>query len=166
MNTGASWLVEAAAHLGQREVPGPGWSPWIKSWWLALKGGAWWVKTYPDDSILPWCGAFVAGCLARVGLPYAAQYASARAWMTWGVACGPLRGAVCVLSRNGGGHVGFLAARSADGSFVQLLGGNQGDAVTHAWFPVERVLGYRKPAGWVLDLTPVRAVGTKSQSEA
>jgi hypothetical protein len=33
-----------------------------------------------------------------------------------------------------------------DDDRVRLLGGNQGDAVSAAWFPMSRVLGYRIPA--------------------
>jgi hypothetical protein len=39
--------------------------------------------------------------------------------------------------------VGFL--EDWDDGRVKLLGGNQGDAVSEAWFPMERVLGYRVP---------------------
>jgi hypothetical protein len=43
------------------------------------------------------------------------------------------------------GHVGFFRQMSADGSKVYVLGGNQGDAVSIAAFPANKVLGYRWP---------------------
>ena len=46
------------------------------------------------------------------------------------------------------GHVGFL--EDWDDNRVRLLGGNQGNAVGSAWFPLSRVLGYRVPARAVM----------------
>ena len=49
-----------------------------------------------------------------------------------------------VLARGANsGHVGFL--EDWDDNRVRLLGGNQENAVTKAWFPMSRVLRYRVP---------------------
>ncbi len=162
-----TWMTAARTKLGTRETPGPGFNAWIRSMWLGLRGGQWFWRTYgQDDSKLPWCGAFVAWAMQQAQHDYPARYASARAWLEWGEPCGADLGAVAVLQRPGGGHVGFVDAVSEDGRFVRLLGGNQGDAVSVAWFSASRVLGYRKPPGADLDDPAVMAVGAMSLSEA
>lgn len=163
-----AWLAEARRHIGQREIPGPASNGWIRDMWLSLKGGAWYWRTYgEDDTELPWCGAFVARCMQAAGREYPARYASALAWASWGEAVpGPSYGAIAVLTRNGGGHVGIVTAVSRDGRRIQLLGGNQGDSVSEAWFNAERVAAYRVPQGYRAATAPVAAVGQMSRSEA
>lgn len=140
------WMAEASKWVGQKEVPGPGVNAWIKSMWLDLKNGAWLWKSYgQDDSKLPWCGAFVAYCLAKSGMTYPANYASAKAWVNWGTAITrPMVGAVAVFQRKGGGHVGFVTAVRWNGDLV-ILGGNQNDGVTVADFPVRDLVALRWP---------------------
>lgn len=143
----APWLIEAEKHIGQREVPGPGSSAWIRSLWQGLKGGQWFWDAIGkgDDSKLPWCGAFVAYCMQATSNPYATKYASAKAWLDWGIELsGPAVGAVVVFSRDGGGHVGFVTGRDTLGRLT-VLGGNQGNAVSIAPFDHARVVGYRWP---------------------
>lgn len=162
-----AWLSIARTKIGAREMPGPGSAAWIKSMWLALKGGAWFWGAYgQDDSKLPWCGAFVAWALQRAQCAYPVRYASAKAWLDWGEPCGADLGAVAVLLRDGGGHVGFVDAVSQDGRYIRLVGGNQGDAVSASWFSAGRVLGYRRPVGASLHDPAVMAVGNLSLSEA
>jgi uncharacterized protein (TIGR02594 family) len=101
------------------------------------------------------------------GIEYPTRYASALAWSSWGEATpGPTHGAIAVLTRNGGGHVGFVTGVSKDGKKVRLLGGNQNDQVCEAWFNVERVTAYRVPPGYAGSRTLVAEVGTISRSEA
>jgi uncharacterized protein (TIGR02594 family) len=161
-------LNEARQHLGQKEVPGAASNPFIERVWLALPGGKWfWDNAKKDDGQVPWCGAFVAYVCHSIRLPFPKLYAGAKSWADWGVdAGGPLHGAVAVLVRNGGGHVGIVTGTTLDGKHVRLLGGNQGDAVSEAWFPVERVIAYRLPDGEQAAPTTVAALGTISQSEA
>jgi uncharacterized protein (TIGR02594 family) len=162
-------LIEAGRkYLGQREVPGPGVSAWIQKLWADLPGGKWfWTHYGEDDSKLPWCGAFMARVCKDVGLDHPKQYASAASWGAWGEkVSGPHMGAVAVLTRAGGGHVGIVTGVTAKGDMVRLLGGNQGDAVSEVWFPVGRITHYRKPAGATLPLAEVATVTAMSRSEA
>lgn len=56
----------------------------------------------------------------------------------------PKYGAVVVFSRGtSSGHVAFYLDETKDS--VLVLGGNQGNAVTKAWYPKSRLLGYRWP---------------------
>ena len=72
----------------------------------------------------------------------------ARSWLDWGREPTDAEfgeGVIVVLERGANsGHVGFL--EDWDDNRVRLLGGNQGNAVGSAWFPMSRVLGYRVPA--------------------
>ena len=94
-----------------------------------------------------WCSAFVNRILQLAGVK-GTNSAWARSWLDWGRE--PTddefgEGVIVVLERGpSSGHVGFLEDWQEDR--VQILGGNQGDAVSEAWFPMSRVLGYRVPA--------------------
>lgn len=141
------WVVEAKKHIGQKEIAGPSSNSWIKNMWLSLKGGAWFWKTYGnDDSKLPWCGAFCARVFDALGMKYANNYASAKAWLNWGRKVPVCLGAVAVKSRQGGGHVAFIVGRTRDGYLVGL-GGNQGDAVSYARYKPADFEGFRYPDG-------------------
>ena len=62
------------------------------------------------------------------------------------VATRPPLGAVAVFEREGGGHVGFVDSVNRDGS-LNILGGNQGDAVNVRRFKRDRLIALRWPAG-------------------
>lgn len=132
------WIREARRHVGLREVPGKGDSPTIRRWLGELR--AWW-----SDDATPWCGVFVAWCLRECQCEPPRAWYRARAYLDWGhVMATPAVGAVAILERAGGGHVGFVVGR-APADRIVLLGGNQGDAVSIAAFERGRVLGYRWP---------------------
>ena len=153
----SAWMIEARKHIGKREVPGPGVNAWIKDLWHGLPGGKWFWNHYgQDDSKLPWCGAFVAGCLKAAGATTPQRYSSALAWLDWGVRLQhPTVGCVVIFKRAGGGHVGFVAGRNQRGQLL-VLGGNQNDAVSIAPFAEDRIVGYRWPTG--APLPPVFAM--------
>ena len=135
------WLTIAQKEKGIKEVPGPGDNPRIVEY---LKSTSLESPANRNDET-PWCSAFVNWCIEQAGLK-GTNSAWARSWLEWGREQGvgdSWVGCVCVLSREGGGHVGFLVAYDDDR--VKLLGGNQGDAVSEVWLPMDRVLGYRVP---------------------
>ena len=80
--------------------------------------------------------------------------ANARSYETWGRRLNsPALGCVVVLSRPPHawqGHVGFYLGTDRARRLVQIIGGNQSDAVSIASFSLDRVLGYRWPAGEAL----------------
>ncbi len=134
------WLALAGALLGTSERAGAADNPVILSWARALG------IAYAADSV-PWCGLFVAHCLAtampRIALP--AQPLWARNWARFGTAVPPAAGAIMVFRRGAGsGHVGFYAGESADA--FRILGGNQSDGVSLAWLGKHRLLAARWPA--------------------
>lgn len=150
-----AWVVEARKDIGLRELPGAPTAPRIQRWLSDL--GAWW-----RDDETPWCGAAVAAWMraACVG-PLPRFWMRAQAWADWGQPLAvPAHGCVVVFSRNGGGHVGLVVGRDAQGRLL-VLGGNQGDAVNVRAFGQDRVLAYRWPPG-----QPLPALAELARGEA
>jgi len=145
----------AETYLGLEEVEGAGSNPLIVG---MLKQDAPWLAGGDE---IPWCAAFVNHVAARIpGMPRSKKL-NARSWLAVGqdvrLPDAKVGFDVVVLSRGVGapganvldapGHVGFYGGwRAAAGrpSEVLVLGGNQGDAVTAAWFPAARILGIRR----------------------
>lgn len=104
----------------------------------------------------PWCSAFTNYIAWLLRLPRSKSLA-ARSWLNVGTPM-PVRSAeprfdVVILNRDHGpddprmagpGHVGFFAGFDSAREQVYVLGGNQGDAVSLAYFPAERILGVRR----------------------
>lgn len=133
------WLAYARQQVGTREIKGAKHEPKILAWWKAIKRGG--IK----DDETPWCAAFVGACLEAVGI-VSSRYESAKSYIAWGIGLKhPIVGAVAVLVREGGGHVGFVVGRDRFGNIL-LLGGNQSDAVNIRAFNPGRIVGYRWPA--------------------
>ncbi len=104
---------------------------------------------------IPWCSAFVNRIAWLLRLPRS-KSALARSWLAVGAAIhlqDALVGYDVVILKRGidqpdasdlkaPGHVGFFGG--LDGAFIQVVGGNQGNNVSMARFPIERVLGIRR----------------------
>lgn len=143
------WMTEARSLIGTREVPGGANNPVIMAWGNRLGARVLGIA-YAADSV-PWCGLFSAHCVTQAGLKPPAISIRAKAWASWGEAVSllharPPHGAVAVFGRDGGGHVGFVDSVNSDGS-LNILGGNQGDAVNVKRFPRSRLIALRWPAG-------------------
>jgi uncharacterized protein (TIGR02594 family) len=118
--------------------------------WLKSDG-----STLGDPAQLPWCGDFVHTAL-RLGLPserYPGPLGQNPYWaLNWrhlGVGLmRPAYGAVASISRNGGGHVGFVVGEDLQN--IYLLGGNQNNRVSIAPFSKARFVpeSYRWPLTW------------------
>lgn len=143
-----SMLELAHAEMGVAEVEGEGFNPRIMEYFRASGGD--WVK----DDATPWCGGFMGWLAHRSGHRLAPEPLRARSWLDWGeILTKPVPGCVVVLKRGSDpreGHVALL--EKVDGDHLYLLGGNQGNKVCIAKFPVSDVLGYRWP-----DDTPMPA---------
>lgn len=152
-----AWLTEARKHIGTREIPGSKHEPKIIAWWKAIKRGG--IKT--DE--VPWCSAFVGGCLEAVGI-ISSRFESAKSYMTWGQAIkDPVPGCVAVFNRAGGGHVGFVVASDGKGRLM-ILGGNQSDQVSIAPFDANRVVGYRWPLAVPIVNSTLPVIGSTMRS--
>lgn len=140
-----AWLVEARKHIGVTEIKGYAHNPVIVGFWKAAKLGG--IK---NDEV-PWCAGFVGAMLETVGVR-SARSDSSRAYLTWGVRLDqPIVGCIVVFQREGGGHVGFVTGRDSKGRLI-VLGGNQSDQVNERAFAIDRVLGYRWPEAWAMNL--------------
>jgi uncharacterized protein (TIGR02594 family) len=142
------WLAAARNKLGTHEIPGPRANEFIQQCLHSTTIG----KPDNDSDETPWCSAFVNRILQMVGIK-GTNSAWARSWLDWGrepTSENEWLGAVVVLERGeNSGHVGFLVdweeETDEEEGRVKLLGGNQSDSVSYAWFPMSRVLGYRVP---------------------
>jgi uncharacterized protein (TIGR02594 family) len=141
-NKEPSWMQEARARIGEKEIPGPRHNSWIADGWARL--GAPWF----NDDETPWCGFFVAHCIDAAGLPYPRLFPRALAWSTWGKPCPPAVGAVVTFKRPGGGHVGFLVGENAANFYV--LGGNQSNMVNIQPIAKNRMDAIRWPVSHAL----------------
>ena len=131
----------AAKYLGTREIPGPGTNSIIKGW---IRAAAKWLDY--DDSSTPWCGCFrgAIGMETSTGVP--AEHYRAKNWLKWGSGVHTIREAIkgdtVILVRKGGFHVALFDRLAGD--YVYLLGGNQGNAVSVAKFPINQIEGLRR----------------------
>lgn len=139
MTYNAAILEAAGRHLGLEEWPGAASNPAVEVF-FARAGH----PGLTDD--VPWCAAFVGAVLAECGLPTTGSL-MARSYARWGRSVGlseVMPGDVAVLSRGQppSGHVGFVVR--LEGDRVVLRGGNQGNAVSDASYPISRVIGFRR----------------------
>ncbi len=143
----------AQRFVGVKEVPGSDSNPQVLAF-LKLD------QSWPGGDDVPWCSAFANYIAWLLRLPRSKNLA-ARSWLAIGRAVRIDEAAVgfdvIVLKRGGGdqpgpevlaapGHVGFFAGLEGNGARVLVLGGNQGDQVSVAPFPADRVLGVRRLA--------------------
>lgn len=138
------WLLEGERLSGVEEVSGGGNSRVILNWATELG------ITYSDDDI-PWCGLFVAHCIAATmpkdALPN--NPLGARQWEKFGDVTEPALGAIMIFWREtrfcGKGHVGFCTG--FDNGAYRILGGNQNNKVSLAWVSESRFVTARWPHG-------------------
>lgn len=98
-----------------------------------------------------WCASFVSFCLETAGVP-STKSAAARSYDKYGQNVkGKLRLGDILVKRRGNsawqGHVGFFAGMGSP-STVKLLGGNQGDRISIADFPLSVFHSFRRPEGF------------------
>ncbi len=141
MNKSLEIYNVAAKYLGTKELPGRATNQKIKAW---IKLAADWLDQ--DDSSTPWCGCFRGGIGIETATGVPKDHFRARSWLSWGSAVPTVRDAIkgdtVVLVRTGGFHVA-LFDRAVPGG-VYLLGGNQGDSVSIAKFPLAQIEGIRR----------------------
>ncbi len=141
------WMYEMHRRSGLHEVRDNG----TLAAWMRRYG-----KYLGNPANLPWCGDAVESCLAKVlpdeplpGNPFWAQ-----AWRTFGLdAGGPMIGSIGVIRWNErSGHVGFVAGVS--GSRINLLGGNQSNAINIRAFPAAKFIAFRWPRSFPKAIYP------------
>ena len=138
------WMEIARSKLGEAEISGPDANPEILEFLSST------TLDGPDKESdeTAWCSAFVNWCVTQTGVQ-GTDSAWARSWLKWGQKAdwnALVVGSIVVFSRGANsGHVAFFVDTDENGTQIKVLGGNQGDKVSYAWFPIERVLDIRMP---------------------
>lgn len=131
----------AQGYIGTTESPGPEDNPAIVEMYASV--GHDWVE---HDSVA-WCAAFLGHCLEKAGLR-STRRLNARSYLDWGISvdlADAQAGDIVVFSRGSKawqGHVGFFV--KAAGASIEVLGGNQSDAVNIQRYSKSRLLGVRR----------------------
>lgn len=132
------WIAEARKFIDVTEAPGDENNPEVVQFFKDIKRSG--IK---EDSV-PWCAAFVGAILEHVGIK-STRFEGALSYLKWGKQLlKPAYGAIVVMERTGGGHVGFCVGADKAGN-VMVLGGNQSDAVNIRAFPMSRIKSWRWP---------------------
>jgi uncharacterized protein (TIGR02594 family) len=103
-----------------------------------------------------WCAAFVGAMLARAGVKGTGKL-NARSYLDWGVpvARSDARPGDVVVFRRGNsswqGHVAFFVKDR--GAIIDVLGGNQSDAVNVKGYSASQLLGIRRLAPSAVDVS-------------
>ena len=101
------------------------------------------IGTNPTHRRSLWCGAFMDMVLKRTGHKGGGNLASAYSHYGHRVA-GPRVGAIAVMWRRGGGHVGIVTGIDADGNPI-IVSGNFNRTVQEAAYPRRRIYAYVMP---------------------
>jgi len=137
------WFEEALSLQGTKETLGKRNNPEILEWAETCN-----IDYNSDD--IPWCGLFVAQCIASTlpGEKLPPGPLGARNWLKFGKESKPVQGAVLVFWRGNkdgpNGHVGFY--HGEDNESYHVLGGNQSDSVNVCRIKKGRLLGARWPS--------------------
>lgn len=103
------------------------------------------IGTNPTGRGSLWCGAFMDMVLKRTGHPGGGNLA--RGYSRYGHRIsGPQVGAIAVMGRHGGGHVGVVSGIDANGNPI-IVSGNHNHTVAESVYPRSRISAYVMPGG-------------------
>jgi uncharacterized protein (TIGR02594 family) len=103
------------------------------------------IGTNPTGRGSLWCGAFMDLVLKRTGHAGGGNLASSYAHYGPRVS-GPQVGAIAVMGRRGGGHVGVVSGIDPNGNPI-IVSGNHNHTVAEAVYPAGRISAYVLPGG-------------------
>jgi uncharacterized protein (TIGR02594 family) len=103
------------------------------------------IGTNPTGRGSLWCGAFMDMVLKRTGHAGGGNLASAYARYGSRVG-GPQVGAIAVMGRRGGGHVGVVSGIDPNGNPI-IVSGNHNHTVAESVYPAGRISAYVLPGG-------------------
>jgi len=103
------------------------------------------IGTNPTGRGSLWCGAFMDLVLKRTGHNGGGNLASAYARYGTRVS-GPQVGAIAVMGRRGGGHVGVVSGIDPNGNPI-IVSGNHNHTVAESVYPAGRISAYVLPGG-------------------
>jgi uncharacterized protein (TIGR02594 family) len=100
-----------------------------------------WIGTNPTTRATLWCARFMNFVLDRLGLPGTSSDA-AKSFASYGKPLeGPEIGAIAVMDRKGGGHVGVVSGFDKDGDPI-IISGNYSRRVAEAVYARSRIVTY------------------------
>jgi len=103
------------------------------------------LGTNPTSRRTLWCGAFVDKVLRETGHKGGGNLA--KGYLSYGRrVSGPEVGAIAVMGRKGGGHVGVVSGVDPNGNPI-IVSGNHNNTVAESVYPRHRVIAYIKPNG-------------------
>ena len=103
------------------------------------------IGTNPTGRGSLWCGAFMDMVLKRTG--HSGGGNLARAYAHYGQrVSGPQVGAIAVMGRRGGGHVGVVSGVDPNGNPI-IVSGNHNHTVAESVYPAGRISAYVLPGG-------------------
>ena len=103
------------------------------------------IGTNPTGRGSLWCGAFMDLILKRTG--HAGGGNLAKAYASYGTrVSGPQVGAIAVMGRRGGGHVGVVSGVDPNGNPI-VVSGNHNHTVAESVYPAGRISAYVLPGG-------------------
>ncbi len=103
-----------------------------------------WIGTNPTDMSRRWCARFMNFVLERSGYSGTGSDA-AKSFASYGRRVpGPRIGAIAVMHRKNGGHVGVVSGFDSNGNPI-IISGNHNKRVGVAVYPRERVYAYVVP---------------------
>ena len=103
------------------------------------------LGTNPTGRGSLWCGAFMDLVLKRTGHAGGGNLASGYARYGTRVS-GPTVGAIAVMGRRGGSHVGVVSGIDPNGNPI-IVSGNHNRTVAESVYPRSRILAYVMPGG-------------------
>ena len=139
-NTDAPWMKIAESQIGVREKTGKNDGAQVEKY----------LKTGGLGKGHAWCGAFVNWTFEESNISVTGVKGNpnwALNWRGFGQKLdSPAFGAVATKTRNGGGHVGFVAGKTSTGRLI-ILGGNQSDMVNYTSYP-SSIFKFNYPSGY------------------
>ncbi len=103
------------------------------------------IGTNPTGRSSLWCGAFMDMVLRRTG--HSGGGNLARAYANYGTrVSGPQVGAIAVMNRGGGGHVGVVSGVDPNGNPI-VISGNHNGTTAESVYPRGRIIAYVMPGG-------------------
>jgi uncharacterized protein (TIGR02594 family) len=103
------------------------------------------IGTNPTGRASLWCGAFMDLVLKRTGHRGGGNLASAYAQYGTRIS-GPRVGAIAVMPRRGGGHVGVVSGIDPNGNPI-IISGNHNRTTAESVYPRGRITAYVVPNG-------------------
>ena len=103
------------------------------------------LGTNPTGRRSLWCGAFMDKVLRDTGHRGGGNLA--KGYLSYGShVSGPQVGAIAVMGRRGGGHVGVVSGVDANGNPI-VISGNHNNTVAESVYPRSRIIAYVMPGG-------------------